>query len=151
MEKRLLIGIILLMGFVLSVSAASMYAQSHILQGTACGCQFPIELLIPLLSSGGLLVGSLVYYFMSSHVKSGKDLKLLLGLVDFDERTILLELIKAGGSMPQSRLVDATGFNKVKVSRLVAELGNKEVVKKTTSGVTNLVELEEKLKRVLCE
>ena len=148
MENRLLIGIILLAGFITAVSAASMYAQAHILGGTMCGCEFPIELLIPLLSSAGLLVGSMVYYFMSSH-KEKKDLSPLLALVDYNERIIINELAKAGGALTQSKLVEKSGFNKVKVSRLIGELGNKGVIQKSANGITNDVELNEKIRKLL--
>jgi uncharacterized membrane protein len=149
MERRVLIGIILLTGFVLAVSAASMYAQSHILLGTACGCQFPIELLIPLLSSAGVLVGSMVYYFMSSQAKSKRDITAILSLVDFDQRRVIEALVKSGGSMPQSKLVAATGMNKVKVSRVITDLESKGVLTKTASGITNRVELGEKTRKAL--
>jgi uncharacterized membrane protein len=149
MDKKLVVGVILLTGFTLAVSVASMYAQSHLLSGTACDCQFPIELLIPVLSSGGVLVGSLVYYFMASSRKERKDILPLLQLVDYDQRAIIQEIAKAGGSMAQSKLVDATGFNKVKVSRLVSELESKGVLAKSPSGVTNQVELEQKIKKIL--
>jgi len=149
MENRFLIGIILLTGFILAVSGASMYAQAHILGGTACGCQFPIELLIPLLSSAGVLVGSLVYYFMSSHMRAKKDFSSVLSLVDYDQRAIIQELMKSGGSMPQSRLVASTGMNKVKVSRVLSDLETKSVIRKEACGVTNEVELSDKLKKSL--
>jgi hypothetical protein len=149
MENRLLIGVILLAGFIMAVSAASMYAQFHILSGTLCGCGFPVELLIPLLSSAGLLVGSLVYYFISSH-KEKKDYTPLLSLVDYGERIIISEIAKAGGCMAQSSLVEKTGFNKVKVSRLVTELGTKGVIRKSANGVTNNVELEPKIRELIC-
>lgn len=149
MENRFLVGIILLTGFILAVSAASMYAQSQILGGTACGCQFPIEILIPLFASTGVLVGSLVYYFMSSHLRAKKDFSAVLSLVEYDERAIIQELMKAGGGMPQSRLVASTGMSKVKVSRVLSDLEAKGVIKKKASGVTNDVELSEKLKKSL--
>jgi uncharacterized membrane protein len=150
MEKRVLIGVILLTGFILAVSAASLYVQAHLLSGTACDCQFPIELLVPLLSSAGVLVGSMVYYFMTAQSKIKKDMAPLLALVDADQKRVLEELAKAGGSAPQSKLVEKAGMNKVKVSRVVAELEARGVIKKTSSGVTNKVELEDKLKKILC-
>lgn len=149
MDKRILIGVILLAGFIMAVSIASLYAQSHILSGTACGCTFPVEMLIPLLSSAGLLVGFLVYYFMGSYGKGKKELAPLLSLVDPDHKRAIEALVKNGGSMPQSRLVEATGMNKVKISRVVADLEARGMVKKTASGVTNMVELEDRLKKIL--
>ncbi len=151
MENRFLVGLILIAGFIMAVSVASLYAQSHILEGTICGCEFPIELLIPLLSSTGLLVGTLAYYFMSSQfkIRERMDLLPLLSLLPSDQQLVLKTIIKSGGKMAQSRIVSNTGLNKVKVSRVVSDLEAKGVVKKTTSGVTNIVELEEKFRRVL--
>jgi len=151
MENRFLIGVILITGFIMAVSAASMYVQSHILEGTVCGCEFPIELLIPLLSSTGLLVGTLAYYFMSSQlrVKEKKDFVPLLSLLPSDQRAVLETVIKAGGKMPQSRIVSNTGLNKVKVSRVVSDLEARGIVKKTASGVTNMVELDGKVGEIL--
>ena len=151
MENRFLIGVILIAGFIMAVSAASMYAQSHILEGTVCACEFPVELLIPLLSSTGLLVGTLAYYFMSSQFrdKERKDFIPLLSLLPGDQRLVLESVIKNGGKIMQSRIVSNTGLNKVKVSRVVSDLVARGVIKKTTSGVTNLVELEGKFKEIL--
>ncbi len=151
MENRFLIGVILITGFIMAVSAASMYAQSHIMEGTVCGCDFPLELLIPLLSSTGLLVGTLAYYFMSSQfrVKEKRDFVPLLSLLPGDQRLVLEAIIKAGGKMPQSRIVSNTGLNKVKVSRVVSDLEARGVVKKTGKGVTNLIELEGKFGEIL--
>ena len=151
MENRIIIGVILLAGFIMAVSAASMYAQSHILEGTVCGCDFPIELIIPSLSSAGLLIGCLVYYFLSSQfrVKEKKDIVPLLSLLESDQRKIIEQIASSGGSTTQSQLVKNTGLNKVKISRLLSDLQTKGVVKKESAGVTNKIELREELKEIL--
>ncbi len=149
MENRPLVGVMLIAGFIMAVSAASLYAQSHILAGTFCGCPLPLEYLIPLLSSAGLLVGSLAVYFMSSHLKSKKDMTPVLALLDYDERRVIEELVKGKGSALQSRLVSATGFNKVRISRLISDLESKGAVKKSAIGMTNTVELEDGLRKLL--
>ncbi len=150
-ENRFLFGIILIAGFIMAVSAASMYAQSHIAEGTTCGCDFPLELLIPLLSSTGLLVGTLAYYFMSSQLRERekKDLMPLLSLLEKDQRAVLEELLGAGGKMTQSRIVSNTGMSKVKVSRVISGLEARGVVRKTGKGVTNLIELKGGFKDIL--
>ena len=151
MENRIIIGVILLAGFIMAVSAASMYAQSHILEDTVCGCDFPIELIIPSLSSAGLLIGCLVYYFLSSQfrVKEKKDIVPLLSLLESDQRKIIEQIASSGGSTTQSQLVKNTGLNKVKISRLLSDLQTKGVVKKESAGVTNKIELREELKEIL--
>jgi len=148
MKNPLLIVIMLLAGFVLIVSIASLYAQSEILTGNACGCFFPIYMLIPLLSSAGLLMGSLIYFFLSSHAKKA-DFSPLLNLLDYEEKVVIEELVKNRGNMTQARLVSSTGINKVKVSRMLADLEQRNIVRKRAKGISNIIELEEKLKELL--
>jgi predicted transcriptional regulator len=151
MENKIIIGIILLAGFIMAVSAASMYVQWHILEGTVCGCDFPIELLVPTLSSAGMLIGCLVYYFLSSQFKSKerKDIKPLLSLLEDSQREIIKAISASGGRMGQSQLVRATGLNKVKVSRTVSDLEARGILKKKSAGISNQIELSEKLKELL--
>lgn len=58
-----------------------------------------------------------------------------------DERKIVTILLENNNSIEQNKLVALSGFNKVKISRLVAELEQREVVKKTNLGNTNLIVL----------
>jgi len=148
MENKVVMGLVLIAGFIMVVSAASVYIQSEIYSGAVCGCAFPIELLVPMMASGGFILGSLVYYFISGHEK--KDLSPILGLLDYDQRVVIEKLAKSGGSMKQARLVSAIGLNKVKVSRVISSLEAKDVIEKRRSGVTNIIELKPALKKVLC-
>ncbi|MBN2518115.1 MAG: hypothetical protein JXB14_04675 [Candidatus Altiarchaeota archaeon] len=153
MKQPLIVGLMLLAGFVLAVSAASLYAQEEIMSGTACACNFPIYFLIPLLSSAGLLVGSAIYYTMSKHMgalSDRKDYSSVLKFLDHGERSVVSELIRNGGSLTQAKLVSSTGLNKVKVSRLVSSLESKGIVKKESMGITNQVGLADDLKRLFC-
>jgi uncharacterized membrane protein len=150
----MIIGLMLLAGFILAVSTASLYAQEEIMSGDACGCFFPIYFLIPLLSSAGLLVGSAIYYFMSKHagMSAGrKDYASVLKFLDYGEKTVVSELIRNGGSTTQARLVSKTGLNKVKVSRLISSLESKGILKKESRGITNQIELEDDLKKLFCQ
>jgi hypothetical protein len=67
-KKKSLIVIILLSGFIFAVSFSTLYAQTHIIEGTACSCTLPIPVLIPTFASLGLLIGSILYYFMSPKI-----------------------------------------------------------------------------------
>ncbi|MEM5813028.1 MAG: hypothetical protein QXU71_01555, partial [Candidatus Aenigmatarchaeota archaeon] len=64
--KFLLLAIVISI-FVFLVSFGTLYAQTHIIEGTACSCTLPIPLLIPTFSSFGVIVGAIVYYFVSLH------------------------------------------------------------------------------------
>jgi uncharacterized membrane protein len=58
-----------------------------------------------------------------------------------EERTVVLLLLENHGQMEQNKLVALSGFNKVKVSRLVKELEDRGVLRKTNLGNTNLIVL----------
>jgi hypothetical protein len=69
------------------------------------------------------------------------QLRRVTKILPAEERTIVLLLMENGNSLEQNKLVALSGFNKVKVSRLVKELELRGVVKKTNLGNTNLVVL----------
>jgi uncharacterized membrane protein len=58
-----------------------------------------------------------------------------------EERTIVLLLLENNNQMEQNKMVALSGFNKVKISRLIKELEQRGVVKKTNLGNTNLIVL----------
>lgn len=150
MERKLFIGLVLVASFVMVVSIASLYVQSHIMSGTVCGCEFPIELMVPLLSSSGLLIGSLTYYFLGNYINPQKfDPDPILNLLPADERTVLKSIAESGGKMTQARLVEKSGMNKVKVSRLISDLETRGAVTKKSHGMTNEVELTPPLAKML--
>jgi uncharacterized membrane protein len=59
-----------------------------------------------------------------------------------EERKVVSIMLDNNSSIEQNRLVALSGYNKVKISRLVAELEQRGVVKKTNLGNTNLVVLD---------
>jgi uncharacterized membrane protein len=58
-----------------------------------------------------------------------------------EERKVVTILLENDNSIEQNKLVALSGYNKVKISRLVKELEVRGVVKKTDLGNTNLVVL----------
>jgi uncharacterized membrane protein len=146
MKNPVVLGMVILAAFVMIVSIASLYAQSEIEHSNACSCSFPIHLLIPILSSAGLLAGSAIYCAFSPRGKTHKDFMPLLKLLNYDERRIIEVLAKSSGTITQSRMVKATGFNKVKISRLITTLETKGVIIKSPKGMTNQIELSNDLR-----
>lgn len=140
--------------FVFVVSIGALYVRSQIEGTIACGCAFPLELLIPVFASAGVLVGSILFYILSSHKFSEgkrKDYIPLLKLLEKEQSEVLGIVAKSGGRIAQSRLVDATGYNKVKISRVIKDLEARGIINKRASGITNIIELEPQLKKLLCE
>jgi len=61
---------------------------------------------------------------------------------DIDERKILQLILDNEGSLLQSELVNKTGFDKVKVTRLLDRLEGKGVIERRRRGMTNVVILK---------
>jgi chromosome condensin MukBEF MukE localization factor len=151
-EKRLVLGIILIAGFVFIVSFSTLYAETHIVEGTAYTCTLPIPVLIPTLSSLGIFVGSIVYYLMFSRIleserKNEQDINILLEMLQPDEREVIKKLIENKGIITQSRL--SSLFGKVRTFRVLENLRKRGIIIKKKYGKTNKIEFSEKFKRIL--
>jgi hypothetical protein len=59
-----------------------------------------------------------------------------------DEKKVLNEIEKYGGSLTQSELVKSTGLSRVKVHRIVKNLENKKLIMKQAYGMTNKIVLK---------
>jgi predicted histidine transporter YuiF (NhaC family) len=162
LEKKILGIIIILSAFIFLVSFGTLYAQTHIIEGTACGCTLPIPLLIPTFSSFGVIIGALVYYFIGYskqkeyiprniskklesynkiYTKNKLDPKIFLNLLDNKEKQILESIIKNGGEISQAKL--SSLFGKVVTFRAIESLKRKGIVKKEKYGKTNKIILED--------
>ena len=59
-----------------------------------------------------------------------------------EEKIIFEEIVNNDGSVFQSKLVDATGFSKVKVSRILDKLEVRDLVERRRRGMSNIVVLK---------
>ena len=151
-KKKSLIAIILLSGFIFAVSFSTLYAQTHIIEGTACSCTLPIPVLIPTFASLGLLIGSILYYFMSPKIEENKEKKiqLIFSLVEMlnpEEKEIIKKLLENKGEILQSKL--SRSFGKVKTFRVLENLRKRGIIEKEPYGKTNVIKLGEKFKNIL--
>jgi uncharacterized membrane protein len=140
----------ILAGFIFAVSFSTLYAQTHIIEGTACSCTLPIPLLIPTFSSLGIFVGSIVYYLLFPKIEEGKgkeDLSLFLDFLEPDEKSILQKIIENKGKITQSRL--SSQFGKVKVFRILEKLKERGIIEKEAYGKTNTIKISEKFSKLL--
>lgn len=65
-----------------------------------------------------------------------------------NEKKIVEVLVEREGEEYQSKIVDATGFNRAKVSRKISKLVDKGVLKKDESGMSNLIKLEQPFQKL---
>jgi len=59
-----------------------------------------------------------------------------------EEKTVLDELKKHGGALPQNEIVRSTGFSRVKIHRIVKGLEKKSLILKQQYGMTNKIVLK---------
>lgn len=151
--KKITVCIMAIAVFAFLVSFSTLYAQTHIVEGTACSCTLPIPLLIPTFSSLGVFVGSFVYYLMFSRIretekKSSRDALSLLGMLRDDERKIIEKIVESNGEITQSKL--SSFFGKVKTFRVLEALRRRNVITKERYGKTNRIKLNKPFRDILC-
>ncbi len=152
--SRILLAIIIIMGFTFLVSFFVFYIKETYGISDSCECKVHIDLILIIFSSLGVLIGCITYYLISKHYRQEykgnlQGIRELLDLVPSDERQILMELIKLKGEAYQSTLVEKTDFTKVKVSRILSGLEQKNIIEKNKEGMTNKILLKKEIKRIL--
>ena len=156
-EKKIVFVVVIIAAFVFIVALSSLYVQIEVSAGNACGCAIPVWLFIPLLSSIGLLIGTLIYYLLrhdkSEIYQKGVDVKelasSLVKMLPQDEATIARLLIENKGEMAQAKLMKESGYNKVKVHRIIKRLQIRGFVTKTRNRKINMIALAEEVKKYI--
>jgi uncharacterized membrane protein len=150
--KKVIATSMILTIFVLIVSLAALYVQAQIEAGTVCTCAIPLPVLVPILSSIGLLVGTFIYYISSPKFeKRETDVKPLLKFLDPVEQKIMSKIIENKNEISQAGIVSSTGLPKVKVFRVIERLKNKGIVSKEPYGKTNLIKLNDDIRELFVQ
>jgi len=153
--SRIFTVVLIIVGFVLSVSLVYYYIHENFMGGSSCSCSIPVYWVLASLSTIGILVGIFVYaYLEGSFRKERKELHSevmdTLNFLKDDEKRIVEILIKSGGRVLQKDIVELSGFNKVKVSRCLSRLEDKSVVSRRENGMSKKVVLEEPFDEIFC-
>jgi putative cell wall-binding protein len=88
----------------------------------------------PLFFLGGVLLGILLV--LSYRQLFGSREKIPFTLLTPDEEKIVRALSESGGVITQDQLPEKTGFSRPKVSRIVSDLSEREIIKKEPEGRT---------------
>ncbi|MFP4523823.1 MAG: hypothetical protein ACLFO2_00710 [Candidatus Woesearchaeota archaeon] len=153
---NLMLAISLVMGFVFISSFAVFYIRETYGVGETCGCGLTPSIILVLLSSAGVFVGTITYYLLAkSFFKEKKhfkqDVEKTLSFLDPEGKEILEAVIRRGGSVAQSKLSRVTSMSAVKIHRRLDGLVKKGVLKKEKKGMTNMILLDDDLKRIFLE
>ncbi|MCF7871664.1 hypothetical protein K9L97_01395 [Candidatus Woesearchaeota archaeon] len=130
--KKLIIALALvfLLGVAFSVVNGIYYSEeSSTLPLIVYGISF-----VSIILGGALVV---LFQWKLNDLQLRKVLKILPG----EERRVVRILLDNKGSIEQNKLVALSGYNKVKISRILKVLEQREVIKKTNLGNTNLIVL----------
>jgi len=153
-QSWLIIGIIA--GFAAVLFFSVTYLNEKVLCDLDCRIQNEVSLILVLLSFSGMFIGSLTYYFISEKyekkiTKMHKDISLTLKFLEGEEKSIVNSILSNKGKITQSEIAKNTGLSRVKIFRILKKLEEKGVITKKPLGMTNVIELEEELKKFLIE
>jgi len=155
-QKKIVVGSLIIAIFVLAISITSWYVQMIIEEGMFCSCVVPLPILIPVLASVGLLIGTLLYYIFSpvpectkNNTETVEIRKTFLKPFDETEKKIIETIADNQGELTQASIVSLTGISKVKVFRSLEKLNFKNIITKEKKGKTNTIALASDIKKIL--
>ncbi len=146
-ERKIVLGVLVLSIFLFIVAVSSLYVQMQIESGNICGCVIPLYLFIPFLASLGLFIGTLIYHMLSPE-RGKPDLRPVLKFLDEEHRRVIEFVIDNGGEVKQADIVRVTGIPKVRVFRILQSLASKGILTKERDRKTNIIRLNEDLRKV---
>lgn len=131
--KRLVIALALVffLGIIFSI-VNGLYVQE---EGTT------LPLIMYGMSFISILLGGALVIMFQWKVNTAQ-LKKVLKILPREERIVINLLLENKNALEQNRLVAFSGFNKVKISRVLQSLEQREVIKKSHMGNTNLIVLK---------
>jgi uncharacterized membrane protein len=141
------IGIAVLIGFIIYTfnKALTEIVNTNCSHGSECAMWASINFQTNIslgIMVAIILTGLYLIFFTKEKqlIKEEKELD-LTGLSE-EEKTLLEEIIKAEGTIFQSELTEKTGFNKVKITRILDKLEGKGKIERKRRGMTNVVILK---------
>ena len=131
--KKLIIALLLV--FLLGVFFAIVNGYYTSTEGTS------LPLIVYLISFLSIVIGGFIVIMFQWKINK-IQLEKVVKILPQDERIVVKILLENNNAIEQNKLVALSGFNKVKISRLITELEQRDVIKKTNLGNTNLIVLK---------
>jgi len=88
-----------------------------------------------------LVIGAVIILLFQWKINEIK-LKSILNILPADEKAIFTILIENNNSIEQNKLVALSGYNKVKISRILTKYEQKGIISKKGIGNTNMIILK---------
>lgn len=97
-----------------------------------------LPLIVYVISAISLVLGAIIILLFQFKI-SKVQLKSLLNLLPKEESEIIRVLLDNNNRLEQNHIVALTGYNKVRVSRILTKYEQKGIIEKRNVGNTNLV------------
>lgn len=149
--RNILLAVAVIMVFIFIVSLAIYFIKDH--YGLSCSCKVSLPIIIATLTSLGVFVGIMTYYFLSKSFSKERekligDVEKTLNFLDQEEKSILSSIIENQGEIAQNSLSKKTNIDAVKLHRRLSKLESKGIVHKVKNGMTNRIILDDNLKEL---
>ncbi len=153
MKKRDFVLVLGGLAFIALIISLSLLLGNH-LEVKTCGCPKMIsQNFIWLFTTLAIIfVVSLLYYLFSSKMEEkekclNKNLEILNSILDKDEKKVLDRLVLNKGQMEQADI--SKMYDKIKAHRILKKLEEKGIITINRGSKTNLIQLNEELRKEL--
>lgn len=131
--KKLIIGLVLvfLLGVMFSI-VNGIYAEEN---------DSSLPFIVYGISFVSIIMGGFIVILFQWKINK-IQLERVLKVLPEEQKKIVSLLIKNNNSLEQNKLVALTGINKVKMSRILSDLEDRDVISRTNLGNTKLIVLK---------
>lgn len=97
-----------------------------------------LPLIVYMISFASLILGAFIILLFQWKINK-VQLKSILSILPKDEAEVIKALIDNNNKLEQNHMVALTGYNKVRISRILTKYEQKGIIKKRNLGNTNLI------------
>jgi len=153
--KRL-IGVTIILSVFLGLVSGGFLVVHSFVTGPYCNCGSSLLLTVIAMSITGVIVGISIYYYLSGSFQAQRQgiRENALKTVRFlpkDQKKIMDYLIDESGEVLQKDVVEDTDLGKVKVSRTLKKMENRDIIEREENEISNKVEVIGEFKDILAE
>lgn len=125
-----------------NITNASMPPRNFVIENPSSLLFSPFSITFLIMGIISLFAGFAIWNLIrEKEIKSTKKAILDVFLLP-EEKKVLNEIEKYGGSLTQSELTKTTGFSRVKIHRIIRNLEKKNLIMKQQYGMTNKIVLK---------
>lgn len=141
--------------YIISITGGFIFVHRTV-SGPYCDCGLSLTLTVAAMASSGIIVGIILYYYLSGSFQAEKKSirEKALETARFlpeNQRKILEFLVENSGEAMQKDAAEETRMDKVKVSRTLKKMEKRGIVSREENGMSKKMVLEDPFKELLSE